>query len=194
MPHRHHAPRRALAAAGLCAAFLTIPAGVAEAAQSTGSETSSSQSIVSVTDCGDGLSVTVGGSSLVNVDVPGDDCPSPPSPSPSPYPICTLPPPPTPTPTPTRTTAPAPKPTPTPTHAKPKPTPRVVPPTPPAPSPTPTPTPPRPTPKAAASTPMIAPAATTVHTVPFKHLSTVLVVFVIAIVPVSIARIRHRGR
>lgn len=202
MPPRNVAGRRALTVVGVCTAVLTLPVGLAEAATPSASH----GSIISINDCGDGLTVTIGGGSIVTIGLPGDDCPTPspsasPSASASPFPICTLPPPPT-TPPPT---TPAPSishaATPPPTVApstSPPPSPQAAAqpiPTPPAPSPSPPkPTPVRPTPRAAASTVLIVPSAQTFHTVPFKRLSTVLIVFIIAIVPVSIARIRYRRR
>ena len=105
---------------------------------------------------------------------------------------------PTPSPTPPPTTPPAPKPKPTPTpKPKPKPTPVVRKPAPPpapvvvAPRPTPTPTPPpRPKPTPTPTLPVLEPLPA-YHTLPHKQLSRVLVVFVVGIVPVSLARVRR---
>ncbi|HET9170456.1 MAG TPA: hypothetical protein VFN97_13515 [Actinospica sp.] len=201
MPPRRGTPAaRALTVITVCAAAAALPLGVAEAA----SGTQAPDSVVSITDCGGGLTVTVGGGSLVGINLPGDDdCPTdsatatPPATTPpatatatvtasatsSALPVCTLPPPPT-TPAVTRAAVIS-------TPAKPPPTQRAAQPVPTPPAPTPT---PAPTPKASTPVALVAPAATTFHTVPFKRMNTVLVIFIVAVVPVSIARIRHRRR
>lgn len=98
-------------------------------------------------------------------------------PSPSPTPPPTTPPPPTPTPTPARP-KPAAKPAPKPVVVKPAPKPAPKPP--PKPAPKPAPTPPQP--------PL---PPTHYHAVPRRRLTPVLVVFLVAIVPVSLARVRR---
>lgn len=97
-----------------------------------------------------------------------------PSPSPSPTPPPTTPPPPRPAPAPAR-----PKPA-----AKPAPKPVVVKP---APKPTPKP-PPKPVPKPTLPPPL---PPTRYHAVPRRRLTPVLVVFLVAIVPISLARVRR---
>jgi hypothetical protein len=208
------AGRRTIAVFGVCAAAAALPVGLAgSAVASSGSPSSSSNSVVTVQACPGGLEVGVVGIGLTV----GEACPTapatpmpPPSPTPTgggglpppsigptgpqptePQPtavdICTLPPPPSPkvavvTPSlPPVVAAPVIIPTPTPT-----PTPK---PTPTKPKPTPKPPPPKATP-----TPVIMQLPPAYHAVPFRKMSPVLVVFVVAIVPVTIARIRHRGR
>jgi outer membrane biosynthesis protein TonB len=191
-----------------CAAAVALPAGLAESATASpgNAPSSSGGPIISVTLCTGGLNVGVLG---IGVTI-GQTCPpweptaSPSPTSTAPVDICTLPPPPSsppPTPTPRPTplvTKPKPSPTPTPKAA-------VVVPAPPSPSfspaqipaavikPKPKPTPAKPTPKPP-STPVAAQLPQAYHAaVPFRRLSPVLILFVVAIVPVSLARIRHSG-
>jgi hypothetical protein len=191
---------------GACAAAVALPAGLAESATSSPSAAPNNVPIVSVTLCGGGVNVGVLG--VIGVTIGQSCAPAAPTPSPTPtaVDICTLPPPPS---------SPPPTPTPTPTPAavviKPKPSPRaaVIVPAPPSLSPshtppkaaaavvTPKPTPPKPTPKAAPKltpTPVMAQLPQAYHAaVPFRRLSPVLILFVVAIVPISLARIRHAG-
>jgi len=200
---RRAAGRRVVTVFGVCAAAVAFPAGLAASAEA------SSSAVVSVTACDQGLGIGVAGISLTV----GESCqtaaptggggsfpepsigpprqPLPTEPEPSPVGICTLPPPPTPAAPEPKVVTPAPPP------------PRVVaapviapppPPPPPKPKPTPKPTPkPKPPPRVT-PTPFIVQPPPVYHAVPFRKISPVLLVFVVAIVPVSLARIRHRSR
>ena len=209
---RYRAGRRVIVVFGACAAAVALPAGLAESATaSPGSASSSGSPVISVTLCTGGVNLGVLG---IGVTI-GQSCPpwgptASPTPTPSPVDICTLPPPPSspppsPTPTPRPTpavTSPPPSPSPTPT---PKTAAVVVAPAPPSPSFSPAPIPaavikpkPKPTPAKPTPRPPSTPVAEQLPqpysaAVPFRKLSPVLILFVVAIVPVSLARIRHSG-